>query len=53
MLGEQQHFLRDTASQSAKRLLILKIWGHGLLRYVVSYCVKRSMSESIAVLPQV
>jgi len=26
---------------------------HGPLRHVVSYCVKRSMIESVAVLPQV
>jgi len=28
-------------------------WGHGPLRDVVPYCVKRSMSESVAVLPYV
>ena len=27
--------------------------GHGPLRHVASYCVKRSMNESVAVLPQV
>jgi len=29
------------------------LWGHGPLRDVASYCVKRSMSESVAVLPYV
>ena len=53
ILGEQQYILGDTASQSKKWLLFLKVWGHGPLRDVVSYCVKRSMSESIAVLPHV
>jgi len=67
ILGEQQYFLWDTASQSTKWLLIQKIWGHDPLdplatpmqwlqitvRHVVSYCVKRSTSESVAVLPQV
>jgi len=29
------------------------VGGHGTLKDVVSYCVKRSMSDSVAVLPQV
>ena len=29
------------------------VGGHGPLRDVVSYCVKRSVSDSVAVLPQV
>ena len=47
-------FFWNTASQSKKWLFILKVLGvRGPLRDVVSYCVKRSMNESVAVLPYV
>jgi len=47
-------YFGDTASQSEKLPLFLKILGNMVpLRDVVSCCVKRSMNESVAVLPYV